>query len=93
MKESKVFSSVMLTLVAAIWGGAFTSMKGTLERLDVNSFLAWRFAIATLVLILIKPSVLRKFNSESIKKGALDMFIKPPNMDDIINLINKSFAS
>ncbi|CAB4604284.1 unannotated protein [freshwater metagenome] len=71
MKESKVFSSVMLTLVAAIWGGAFTSMKGTLERLDVNSFLAWRFAIATLVLILIKPSVLRKFNSESIKKGAL----------------------
>lgn len=61
----------MLTLVAAIWGGAFTSMKGTLERLDVNSFLAWRFAIATIVLTLIKPSVLRKFNLEFIKKGAL----------------------
>ena len=61
----------MLTLVAAIWGGAFASMKGTLERLDVNSFLAWRFAIATLVLILIKPSVLRRFNFNFIKKGAL----------------------
>ena len=61
----------MLTLVAAIWGGAFTSMKGTLERLDVNSFLAWRFAIATIVLILIKPSVLRRFNLVFIKKGAL----------------------
>ncbi len=71
MKESKVFSSLMLTLVAAIWGGAFASMKGTLERLDVNSFLAWRFAIATLVLILIKPSVLRRFNFNFIKKGAL----------------------
>lgn len=71
MKESKVFSSLMLTLVAAIWGGAFTSMKGTLERLDVNSFLAWRFAIATIVLILIKPSVLRRFNLDFIKKGAL----------------------
>ena len=61
----------MLTLVAAIWGGAFASMKGTLERLDVNSFLAWRFAIATIVLILIKPSVLRRFNLDFIKKGAL----------------------
>lgn len=61
----------MLTLVAAIWGGAFASMKGTLERLDVNSFLAWRFAIATLVLILIKPSVLRRFNLAFVKKGAL----------------------
>lgn len=61
----------MLTLVAAIWGGAFTSMKGTLERLDVNSFLAWRFTIATLVLILIKPSVMRRFNLAFIKKGAL----------------------
>jgi len=71
MKESKVFSSLMLTLVAAIWGGAFASMKGTLERLDVNSFLAWRFAIATIVLILIKPSVLRRFNLDFIKKGAL----------------------
>jgi drug/metabolite transporter (DMT)-like permease len=71
VKESKVFSSLMLTLVAAIWGGAFASMKGTLERLDVNSFLAWRFAIATLVLILIKPYVLRRFNFNFIKKGAL----------------------
>jgi len=71
MKESKVFSSLMLISVAAIWGGGFVSMKGPLERLDVNSFLTWRFSIATLVLILIKPSVLRRFNLAFIKKGAL----------------------
>lgn len=61
----------MLTAVAAIWGGAFTSMKGTLERLDVNSFLTWRFAIATIFLIILKPSVLRRFNRDFLKKGAL----------------------
>jgi len=71
VRESKTFSSIILISVAAIWGGAFTSMKGTLERLDVNSFLAWRFTIATLVLILIKPSVLRRFNRDFIKKGTL----------------------
>ncbi len=71
MKESKFFFAALLTTVAAIWGSAFASMKGTLERLDVNSFLAWRFAIATLVLIAIRPSVLKKIDLPFLKKGAL----------------------
>ena len=71
MRESKVFSSVALMAVALIWGGAFLSMKGTLERLDVNSFLAWRFLIATLLLILIRPSVLKKINFPFFKKGVI----------------------
>jgi drug/metabolite transporter (DMT)-like permease len=71
VKESKVFSSIALMAVAAIWGGAFLSMKGTLERLDVNSFLAWRFLIATLLLILIRPSVLRKIDLPFFKKGVI----------------------
>jgi drug/metabolite transporter (DMT)-like permease len=71
VRESKVFSSVALMAVALIWGGAFLSMKGTLERLDVNSFLAWRFLIATLLLILIRPSVLKKINLPFFKKGVV----------------------
>ena len=57
--------------VAAIWGSAFLSMKGSLERLDVNSFLTWRFTIATLLLIAIRPSVLKKIDLPFLKKGAL----------------------
>lgn len=71
MKDNKIFSAVILTAVAAIWGSAFLSMKGTLERLDVNSFLAWRFTIATIFLIAIRPSVLKKFDLPFIKKGAI----------------------
>jgi drug/metabolite transporter (DMT)-like permease len=71
VKESKVFSSIALMAVAAIWGSAFLSMKGTLERLDVNSFLTWRFTIATLLLIAIRPSVLKKINLAFLKKGVL----------------------
>lgn len=71
MKDNKVFSAVILTAVAAIWGSAFLSMKGTLERLDVNSFLAWRFTIATLFLILIRPSVLKKIDLPFLKKGVI----------------------
>lgn len=71
MKESKVFSPIALMAVAAIWGSAFLSMKGTLERLDVNSFLTWRFLIATLLLIAIRPSALKKINLPFLKKGVL----------------------
>jgi len=71
VKESKLVSSLLLLAVSAIWGGAFISMKGTLERLDVNSFLTWRFLIATLLLIAIRPRVLKKFNRELVLKGAL----------------------
>jgi drug/metabolite transporter (DMT)-like permease len=71
MKDNKVFSAVILTAVAAIWGSAFLSMKGTLERLDVNTFLAWRFTIATLFLIAIRPSVLKKIDLPFLKKGAI----------------------
>lgn len=71
MKNNKIFSATILTAVAAIWGSAFLSMKGTLERLDVNSFLAWRFTIATLLLILVRPSVLKKIDLPFLKKGVL----------------------
>ena len=71
MKESKIFSSITLMAIAAIWGSAFLSMKGTLERLDVNSFLAWRFTIATLLLIAIRPSVLKKIDLPFLKKGVI----------------------
>jgi drug/metabolite transporter (DMT)-like permease len=71
VKESKVFSSIALMAVAAIWGSAFLSMKGTLERLDVNSFLTWRFVIATLLLIAIRPKVLKKIDLPFFKKGVI----------------------
>jgi drug/metabolite transporter (DMT)-like permease len=71
MRDSKVFSSIALMAVAAIWGSAFLSMKGTLERLDVNSFLTWRFVIATLLLIAIRPTVLKKIDLPFLKKGVI----------------------
>ena len=71
MRENKVFSSIALMAVAAIWGSAFLSMKGTLERLDVNSFLTWRFVIATLLLIAIRPSVLKKIDLPFLKNGVI----------------------
>ena len=60
-----------LLAVAAAWGAAFVVMKPAIERQSVNSFLATRFVVAVVVMILIRPSVLRKINKELLLKGSL----------------------
>jgi drug/metabolite transporter (DMT)-like permease len=60
-----------LLAVSAAWGGAFALMKPAIERQAVNSFLATRFAMAVVVMILIRPSVLQKLNRELVLKGSL----------------------
>lgn len=60
-----------LLAVAAAWGAAFVVMKPAIERQSVNSFLATRFVVAVAVMILLRPSVLRKINKEMLLKGSL----------------------
>lgn len=60
-----------LLAVSAAWGASFVLMKPAIERQAVNSFLATRFAMAVVVMILIRPSVLQKLNRELVLKGSL----------------------
>ena len=60
-----------LLSVSAAWGAAFVIMKPAIERQAVNSFLATRFFMAVIVMALIKPSVLKKFDRELVLKGSL----------------------
>ena len=60
-----------LLTVSASWGAAFVLMKPAIERQSVNSFLATRFVVAVVVMIALRPSVLRKINKELFLKGSL----------------------
>jgi drug/metabolite transporter (DMT)-like permease len=60
-----------LLVVAAAWGAAFVVMKPAIERQSVNSFLATRFVMAVLAMVVLRPSVLRKINKELLLKGSL----------------------
>ena len=71
LHKNKPFLVALLLSVAAIWGSAFVVMKDTLARLDVNSFLAWRFLIATVVMIALKPAALKKIDKPFALKGAI----------------------
>ncbi len=60
-----------LLSVAAAWGFSFVVMKDAIERQSVNSFLFSRFALAVLVMVLIRPRVLRIINQDILLRGGL----------------------
>jgi drug/metabolite transporter (DMT)-like permease len=63
------WAAIALISVAAVWGAAFVLMKDAIERQPLFDFLAFRFTIATLIMIAARPQVLKAINSEVLKKG------------------------
>lgn len=59
----------LVLAVAAIWGSAFVVMKDTLHRINVNSFLGWRFLIATVAMAAIRPKALVHIRGAFLVKG------------------------
>jgi drug/metabolite transporter (DMT)-like permease len=60
---------IALLSVAAMWGAAFVLMKDAIKREDVNSFLFTRFAVAAVVMIVLKPKVSKYFSPDLLVKG------------------------
>ena len=59
-----------LLLVAASWGWAFVIMKESIARQSVNNFLFSRFALAVVVMVLIRPQVFRFFDKDLVTRSA-----------------------
>ena len=57
--------------VAAAWGFAFVVMKDAIERQSVNNFLFTRFTLAVVVMVLIRPQVIKKFNKDLLLRGSM----------------------
>ena len=59
-----------LLLVAAAWGWSFVIMKDSIARQSVNNFLFTRFALAFIVMILLRPQVIRLFTKDLVIRSA-----------------------
>jgi drug/metabolite transporter (DMT)-like permease len=65
-----------LLSVSAAWGMAFVLMKDAIERQSVNNFLFTRFSLAVIVMIALKPSVIRQFDRDLIlRAGSAGIFL------------------
>ena len=60
-----------LLSVAAAWGFAFVVMKDAIQRQSVNNFLFTRFALAVLVMLLIRPQTVKHFNKDLLQRASL----------------------
>ncbi len=61
---------IALTAVALVWGGAFSLVKDTLGTVAPGSLVTWRFATATLVLLLARPSAVLGLRLTTLARGA-----------------------
>ena len=65
-----------LLSVSAAWGMAFVVMKDAIQRQSVNNFLFTRFLLAVIVMILLRPQVIKEFNSNLfLRAGSAGIFL------------------
>ena len=70
-KEHKSISTILLLTVALVWGSTFAIMKDSLDRIDVNSFLAWRFILAALFMAVLRPQCFRHITPSFLLRGVI----------------------
>src|SRR4051812_16827375 len=62
---------VVLVAVCVVWGSTFVVVENAVERMPVMDFLAWRFAIAALVMAALRPRTLRALSPTARRHGVI----------------------
>ncbi len=63
--------TLALVGVTAIWGSTFVVVKRAVETIPVADFLAWRFAIAALAMLLLRPRSVASLGTAGRRAGVL----------------------
>src|SRR5450759_5273201 len=58
-------ATLALLAATAAWGSTFVVVKNAIARMPVMEFLAWRFAIATVLLALVRPRAVAMANRQA----------------------------
>lgn len=59
----------LLLGVTAVWGSTFVIVKAAVAHMPVMDFLAWRFVVATLVLLPVRPRALATLGWRGVRRG------------------------
>jgi len=57
--------------VTAIWGSTFVVVKDAVEKMPVTDFLTWRFGIAALAMLTLRPRSVARLGREGRRNGAV----------------------
>lgn len=67
--SSTLGATAALLGVTAIWGSTFVVVKDAIARMPVMDFLAWRFGIATVAVVVLAPRSLRRLDPRGRRVG------------------------
>ena len=62
---------ILLLGVTAVWGWTFLGVKDAVEKMPVMDFLAIRFSIAAVVMILLRPKFVTRLTKRQVWHGAI----------------------
>jgi drug/metabolite transporter (DMT)-like permease len=66
-----LLATLALVGITAVWGSTFVVVKDAVERMAVMDFLAWRFAIAALVMAAVRPRAVAALSPAARRRGVL----------------------
>lgn len=68
-RRAAPLSVVALLGVTLVWGWTFVIVKDAVARMPVMDFLAWRFLVAALVMVAVRPWSLRRLDRRGVVHG------------------------
>lgn len=68
-RQRPLAAAVALVAVTAVWGSTFVVVKDAITRMPVLDFLAWRFALATVVMVAVRPAAARRLSPAGRRAG------------------------
>ncbi len=71
LRTSPLAALLAMVGVTAIWGWTFLVVQDAVGRMPVMDFLAFRFALATLVMLALRPRCLRRMDGQGFKRAII----------------------
>jgi drug/metabolite transporter (DMT)-like permease len=71
VRRSQLAASLALLTVTAVWGSTFVVVKDAIGRMPVADFLAWRFALAALAMLLLRGRAVGRLGRTGRIRGML----------------------
>jgi drug/metabolite transporter (DMT)-like permease len=63
--------TLALVAVTAVWGSTFVVVKDSVEKMPVTDFLTWRFALAAIAMLLLRPRSVAGLGASGRRAGLL----------------------
>lgn len=70
-RRGALAAAAALLAVTAVWGSTFVTVKDATTRMPVMDFLAWRFGMATVAMLLLRPRSVAAVGSAGRRAGLL----------------------